>query len=263
MRGSPAIETFLGIGFHVESLEGAASAVVKEAVTEAAFRYVVTPNVQHVIAIMRKPLSVAPFFQSAWRVYCDSRVLSRLARSCGRNLAVVTGSDLTAKVLELANAVGLKIAIVGPLASDCEKLRLAYPRLDIACHTPPIGFIEREQEVAACIAFVKRERAPLVFLAVGMPRQEMLASMLASEHGVRGIGLCIGASIDFLTGKQKRAPRWMQKAGFEWLHRLAWNPIRLGPRYLLECPRIFIVVLRERWRLRPSADGVDFSNRRE
>jgi hypothetical protein len=51
--------------------------------------------------------------------------------------------------------------------------------------------------------------------------------------------LCIGASIDFLTGKQHRAPVWLQKVGLEWLHRLLSNPRRLAFRYLIECPRIF------------------------
>jgi exopolysaccharide biosynthesis WecB/TagA/CpsF family protein len=54
--------------------------------------------------------------------------------------------------------------------------------------------------------------------------------------------LCIGASVDFLTGKQQRAPVWIQKAGFEWLHRLLSDPRRLASRYLLECPRIFYLI---------------------
>src|SRR6476646_2342363 len=102
MSRSPAIETFLGTDFHVESLEGPASSIVKAAGT-APFRYVVTPNVQHIVAMLSDPVTIGPLFQSAWRVYCDSRVLSRLARQRGRNLHVVTGSDLTVKVLEMAN----------------------------------------------------------------------------------------------------------------------------------------------------------------
>jgi exopolysaccharide biosynthesis WecB/TagA/CpsF family protein len=54
--------------------------------------------------------------------------------------------------------------------------------------------------------------------------------------------LCIGASIDFLTGKQRRAPVWVQKAGLEWLHRLLSDPRRLASRYLIECPRIFYLI---------------------
>jgi exopolysaccharide biosynthesis WecB/TagA/CpsF family protein len=58
--------------------------------------------------------------------------------------------------------------------------------------------------------------------------------------------LCIGASIDFLTGKQRRAPLWVQKAGLEWLHRLLSDPRRLTSRYLIECPRIFYLIWAKR-----------------
>src|SRR5215831_241622 len=241
---SRAVEEFLGIGFHVDTLQGAASSIMEENRT-ARFHYVATPNVQHVVKILEDPTRIAPLYKSAWRVYCDSRVLSRLACLRGRSLPVVTGSDLTAEVLQRANVAGLKIAVIGPSVDDCAKLRVRYPRLSITSHTPPMGFIHQEKEIAACIDFVKRERAPLVFLAIGMPRQEMLANRLAADKDTTGIGLCIGASIDFLTGKQQRAPLWVQMAGFEWLHRLMSDPIRLGSRYLIECPKIIFLALRE------------------
>jgi N-acetylglucosaminyldiphosphoundecaprenol N-acetyl-beta-D-mannosaminyltransferase len=43
--------------------------------------------------------------------------------------------------------------------------------------------------------------------------------------------LCVGATIDFLAGEQKRAPAWMQKIGIEWLHRMCSQPQRLAKRY--------------------------------
>jgi Glycosyl transferase WecG/TagA/CpsF family len=56
------------------------------------------------------------------------------------------------------------------------------------------------------------------------------------------VGLRIGASIDFLTGKQRRAPVWLQKIGLEWLYRLLSDPRRLASRYLIECPRILYLI---------------------
>ena len=250
MSQAAAVEEFLGVEFSTDALDGAARSILAERPDR--FRYVVTPNVQHMVKILEDPEATAPIYRSAWRVYCDSRVLSRLARLMGKRLPVVTGSDQTAEILQQANATGLKVAIIGPSAADCAELRTRYPRLDIVCHTPSQGFIAREQEVAACVDFVRSEGAPLLFLAVGMPRQEILASRLAATDGVRGIGLCVGASIDFLTGRQRRAPRWVQRAGLEWLHRLLSDPVRLGSRYLVECPRIFVLALRE---LRKSAQA--------
>lgn len=242
-----AVEDFLGVGFHVDSLKGAAGFLMAQD-HAAPFRYVVTPNVQHMVMILENPLRYADLYKSAWRIYCDSRVMSRLARLLGRRLPVVTGSDLTAELLEQARAAGLKIAVIGPPAADCAKLAQRYPGLRIASHTPPQGFIQREEEIAACIDFVLREKADFVFIAVGMPRQEILAKRLTAVQGARGIGLCVGASIDFLTGKQQRAPIWMQLAGFEWLHRLLSDPRRLAARYLLQCPKFFFLAAREYWR---------------
>jgi exopolysaccharide biosynthesis WecB/TagA/CpsF family protein len=105
-----------------------------------------------------------------------------------------------------------------------------------------MGFINSQHEVQKCIDFIVKTQAPLIFLAVGMPQQEILARHIADHPQARGVGLCIGASIDFLTGKQRRAPVWVQMAGFEWLHRLLSDPRRLASRYLIECPRIFYLI---------------------
>jgi N-acetylglucosaminyldiphosphoundecaprenol N-acetyl-beta-D-mannosaminyltransferase len=53
------------------------------------------------------------------------------------------------------------------------------------------------------------------------------------------VGLCIGASVEFLSGAKRRAPRWMQRAGLEWLYRLLSEPRRLWRRYLVKGPRVF------------------------
>ena len=62
----------------------------------------------------------------------------------------------------------------------------------------------------------------------------------------KGIGLCCGASLDFLSGKTDRAPEWMRRTRLEWLHRLASEPGRLGRRYLIEGPAIFRIWQRAR-----------------
>jgi exopolysaccharide biosynthesis WecB/TagA/CpsF family protein len=60
------------------------------------------------------------------------------------------------------------------------------------------------------------------------------------------VALCIGASIEFLSGARRRAPRWMQRAGLEWAFRLLSEPRRLWRRYIVEGPRIFVIWYR--WR---------------
>jgi exopolysaccharide biosynthesis WecB/TagA/CpsF family protein len=109
-----------------------------------------------------------------------------------------------------------------------------------------MGFIKSEKEIQRCVDFVVDTQAPLIFLAAGTPQQEILACRIADHPQARGIGLCIGASIDFLTGKQRRAPVLMQKAGLERLYRLLSDPRRLASRYLIECPQIFYLMFKMR-----------------
>jgi N-acetylglucosaminyldiphosphoundecaprenol N-acetyl-beta-D-mannosaminyltransferase len=231
---------FLGSRFDTGSIEEAICNILAE--KRGCFKYVVTPNVHHLVRLLEDPATMQPLYERAWRVHCDSRVLSRLAWFRGVRLPVITGSDLTARLMARAAEQRLKIALVGPTAAACTALGSRYPGLDAEFHTPPMGFINSEHEVQKCIDFVVKTQAPLTFLAVGMPQQEILAHRITDHPEARGIGLCIGASIDFLTGKQRRAPVWVQKAGFEWLHRLLSDPRRLAWRYLVECPRIFYLI---------------------
>lgn len=234
---------FLGLGFDTGSIDEAADDIFAEA--HERFKYIVTPNVHHMVKLLEDPTTMRPLYEGAWRVFCDSRVLSRLARVNGLKLPVITGSDLTADLITRAANHGLTIAIIGPTQAACARLQEKYPGLQVLLHTPKMGFIRSELEVRKCVDFVVKAQAPLVFLAVGRPQQEMLASRIAEHPQARGVGLCIGASIDFLTGAQGRAPVWVQKVGLEWFYRLISNPRRFTRRYLLESPQIFYFVCLE------------------
>ena len=94
-----------------------------------------------------------------------------------------------------------------------------------------------------------RERQPdVVFLCVGMPKQEHWVLHHAGELP-GGILLCVGAAMEFAIGLQRRAPLWMQRIGLEWLWRLASNPRRLWRRYLVDDPR-FLGLCWRQWRKR-------------
>ena len=108
--------------------------------------------------------------------------------------------------------------------------------------------------VEECLRFVENE-SPFRFciLAVGCPQQEILAKALQSRGRARGLALCVGASINFMTGVERRAPKWIQHAGFEWLYRLLNDPGRLAKRYLVRGPRIFFLLTRLKFQLRPAS----------
>jgi len=232
---------FLGLRFDTGSIEEAACNILTE--THGHFRYIVTPNVHLMVRLLEDPGTMRPLYERAWRVFCDSRVLSRLARVSGIGLLpVITGSDLTADLMTRAAKRGLTIAVIGPTEAACARLQEKYPGLSVVFNTPKMGFIRSEFEIQKCVDFVLKAQAPLVFLALGSPQQEILAGRVADHPQARGIGLCVGASIDFLTGAQSRAPVWVQELGLERSYRLLSDPQRFARRYLIESPKIFYFV---------------------
>jgi exopolysaccharide biosynthesis WecB/TagA/CpsF family protein len=114
-----------------------------------------------------------------------------------------------------------------------------------------MGFINDPVAVEDCLSFIE-SASPFrfCFLAVGSPQQEAIAQALRARGAARGLALCIGASLNFITGLEKRAPLWMQKMALEWLYRLLQNPRRLARRYLIRGPRIFAHLRRSRVVLR-------------
>lgn len=244
MRNRLGQTRLLGLDFARLTLEEAAR-WIETRPPGAPFGYVVTPNADHFVRLHRDP-SLAAAYRGALLRLLDSRVIARTARGLGLPTApVVTGSDLTARLLARLPP-GERVTIVGlradRLPALCARCGLAAP----AHYDPPPGFDRDPVAMAAAVRFVRDHPARLVFLAVGSPRQERLAAAIQHAGDATGTALCIGAGLDFLAGSARRAPGWVQRAGLEWLHRLAADPRRLARRYLRDDPPILALLLRER-----------------
>lgn len=208
-------------------------------------RYVVTPNVDHLIRLHDDPI-FRTLYASAGYVLLDSRVLATLVKlTKGLDLPVCAGSDLTARLFETVIQPDDPIVLIGGDAAQVEILRRRYGLIHLAHHQPPMGLIHDKAAVETCLQFVEAH-SPFRFclLAVGSPQQEALAWMLQQRDIARGLTLCVGASIDFITGAEQRAPRWMQRCGLEWSYRLLQAPRRLARRYLLRGPRVLSLLKR-------------------
>jgi exopolysaccharide biosynthesis WecB/TagA/CpsF family protein len=131
------------------------------------------------------------------------------------------------------------LALVGGRSEEAAWLRQALPRWRIAHLEPPMGVRDDPAAQAAIAEFVEAEHAELVLFAIGAPQSEIVARAIARRGRASGVGLCIGASVEFLSGAKRRAPAWMQRAGLEWLFRLVSEPRRLWHRYLVKGPRVF------------------------
>ncbi len=218
-------------------------AMLRERKLDLPCEYVATPNVDHVVRTRR--LGCRDLYDDAWLSLCDSRVLEGLAVALGiRFPSVIPGSDLTVKIFNEFLKSGEAVTIIGCDPKNIEILRRQYPQVEIHHHNPPMGFVSNPPAIQNAVDFVLRNPGRFVFLAVGSPQQEILARHIKKAGGT-GVGLCIGASILFLTGGEKRAPKWIQSLGLEWAFRLMNNPKRLWRRYLVENPAIFFLVFKQ------------------
>jgi N-acetylglucosaminyldiphosphoundecaprenol N-acetyl-beta-D-mannosaminyltransferase len=217
------------------------------------FGYVVTPNVDHVIRHHLDQRFRALYEQAAY-VLLDSRFLSHTVGLVKRQVfRVCLGSDLTTEVLcKVARPLDV-IVLVGGSAQQAQHLRDRFG-LTRLCHIdPPMNFINDPDAVENCLRTIEGVGPfRFCFLAIGSPQQEIIAQQLKERGQARGLALCVGAAINYLTGIERRAPQWMQRAGFEWLYRLLQSPRRMAKRYLVRGPLIFLFLWRIEFRVRKS-----------
>ena len=217
------------------------------------FGYLVTPNVDHLIRFHDEP-SFRALYADATYILLDSRFLSivfRVAKAL--RVRVCAGSDLTAQLFAKVITPTDRIVLIGGSDEQARMLATRFRLASVRHLNPRMGFINDPRAVAECVDFIE-SMSPFrfCFLAVGAPQQEALAQMLKTRGIARGLALCIGASINFLTGVEKRAPPWMQRVGMEWLYRLVHDPVRLAKRYLLRGPRVFWLLSATEVALRPT-----------
>lgn len=207
------------------------------------FRYLVTPNVDHVVQLAKRPELAAAYVAADWRL-CDSRVLERLGRLRKIELHCYPGADLVRDLLADPRARALKIAVVGPNSASFAVLSAQMPEHDLVLVPAPMmqpGSVAWAEVLAA----TEVTQADMILLCLSFPKQELFAHELKARGMARGTALCVGASIDFLTGEQTRAPEVFRRHGMEWLYRLLSQPGRLWKRYLIDGPKIFWIYLKD------------------
>lgn len=217
--------------------------------------WIVTANLDH----LRRLRSAADFqacYAAADVAVADGMPLVWAARLQGTPLpARVAGSDLIFSLSTMAGAARRRVFFLGgdPGTADNAAAQLAArcPGLVVAgTHCPAFGFERDPATMAALRARMTASGADLVFVALGSPKQELLIAQLRDTLP-QAWWIGIGISFSFVTGDVVRAPRWVQRLGLEWLHRLVQEPRRLAKRYLVHgvpfAAWLFATSLRGRW----------------
>ncbi|MCQ4331529.1 WecB/TagA/CpsF family glycosyltransferase [Stutzerimonas stutzeri] len=233
--------------FDIDFYNGSNAELISHVIeaSDSEFSYIVTPNVNHVVRLEDDPELRRAYANASHRV-CDSQVLKGLMKFMRIHVReVIPGSNLTEELMSIAQARKWRVTVIGCDVADIRTMRQLYRNVTFFHHSPPMGFMDRPEEIQACLDFVTCHPAQLVVLAVGCPRQELLGQLIHANGRSRGVGLCVGASINFLSGKVKRAPKWMQRMSLEWLHRMCTEPRRLVKRYVTDAIRIVPIVFRQ------------------
>jgi N-acetylglucosaminyldiphosphoundecaprenol N-acetyl-beta-D-mannosaminyltransferase len=217
--------------------EGQAVAAIGSSLSQGRGGWVITPNLEH-LRRYRKDAVLKDFFDQADLVLADGMPLVWASRLKGTPLpARVAGSDLIWSLSMEAAHQGHSIFVLGGTREAgwqaAHKLRERCPGLRIAGMVyPPHGFDRDPQAIDQIVETLEELKPDIVYVGLGFPKQERVIATLR-ERFPQTWFLGIGISIHFVGGDVVRAPRWMQRLGLEWIHRLAQEPRRLAKRYLL------------------------------
>jgi len=132
----------------------------------------------------------------------------------------------------------------GALVQLALNLRQKHPGIQIVGgYSPPFRPLS-EDEDAAVAKQINDARADVVWVGIGVPKQEKW--MVRMRERLDAPVLCaVGAAFDFHAGRVSQAPRWMQERGLEWTYRIAQEPRRLLPRYLVTNPSFMLNFARQ------------------
>lgn len=201
--------------------------------------WTITANLDHIRRYRRDP-SQRALIDEADLVVADGMPLIWASHLAGEPLPErVSGSSMVWSICEAASVRGQSVYLLGGDPGIAERaariFRERYPGLEIAgTDCPPVGFESDEQELARIERQVIEAAPPIVFVALGFPKQDLLIRTLRNSLPHSSF-LGVGISLSYATGDVSRAPGWICGLGLEWAYRLSQEPTRrLARRYLVD-----------------------------
>lgn len=210
--------------------------------------YVVAINVDVVMKI-EEDSYLKKVVDNADMVLVDGKPLVWISKLHGKPLkAKISGSDLVPLLCEVAAEKGYKIFIIGGkdgIAEQAkEKLENRLPKIKIVgTYAPPFGFEKNESELDKINQMVSEAHPDLLIACFGCPKQEKWIYENIEKYNAK-VSVCAGATVDFLAGNVKRAPRWMSDHGLEWFYRFTQEPKRMFKRYFVDDTKIVKLIFK-------------------
>ena len=212
--------------------------------------YLLTCNVDHVMCLQKDEL-FRRIYREAHAVVADGMPIVWTSRIAGTPLKQrVAGSDMLTELGLWLERKRYRLFFLGAAEGVAEeakrRLQERFPALMIVgCYSPPFGFESMEEENEKIVAMIREARPDILLVGLGAPKQEKWIYRHYRQYRVP-VSIGVGATFDFLAGRIRRAPVWMQKAGLEWMWRLMREPRRLWRRYLRDVG--FVRLMLAQWR---------------
>ena len=196
---------------------------------------VFTPNVDHVM-LAEDNIRFADAYARATITLADGMPIVWASRLLGPRIKErVAGSDFLFPLLQMAAEKGYDVFWLGSHPETLERAQRnagkMFPGIRITRMSPDVSSDVTDEEVESIMKIVRRCNPHIIIVALGAPKQEIFIDK-AIQYCPKAVMLGLGASLDFLAGDVKRAPKWMQVIGMEWFWRLCREPRRLWKRYL-------------------------------
>ncbi|MBN8292236.1 WecB/TagA/CpsF family glycosyltransferase [Rhodobacter sp. NTK016B] len=193
-----------------------------------------TINLDHLVKLARDP-AFREVYAAQDLVCADGNPIVWLSKLAGKPVSLVPGSDMVVPLASLAAREEVPVALMGStdeaLSDAGAALSERVPGLRIVSRiAPPMGFDPTGPDARRILQEIAASGARLCFVALGAPKQEQFAAFgrqIAPQVGFASIG----AGLDFLAGRQQRAPEWVRAIAMEWVWRMMSNPRRLAKRY--------------------------------
>ena len=193
-----------------------------------------TINLDHLVKLGRDPGFLAAYAAQDF-VVADGNPIVWLSRLARQPVQLVPGSDLVLPLVRAAAAAGRPLSLLGStdaaLQAAMERFQSLVPGLQAGLLiAPPMGFDPEGPAAQDMLARLQALGPGLCLIALGAPKQERLAAL--GRKVAPSVGFAsVGAGVDFVAGRQTRAPQWVRRLAMEWLWRALSSPRRQIPRY--------------------------------
>ena len=223
-----------GVHYAIARTEEAVLHVARH-IKELSGKYICFSNV-HTVVMAKEHKEYRDVLNDAAFVFPDGNPIAQQQQKNGYELAErIAGPDFMEHMFRLTADGSLSHYFYGSsqetLDALSDNLKKKYPGLDIrGMFSPPFRPITEEED-AEFVEMINAAGADIIWIGLGAPKQEKW--MWDHKDRVNGVMMGVGAGFDFHAGTIRRAPKWIQKIGFEWLYRLFQDPKRLIGRYFV------------------------------